>query len=114
MGNAAGETHPLIGEGINMALQSARLAAAHVSRLALETIDAPRLHAANRAYAAEWHAAFDSRLRYARWYAHLAMRPTFANPLKVLLRAQPALMTQAARWAGKANGTLAARSANHP
>ena len=33
VGNAAGETHPLIGEGINMALHSAKLVAAHVSRL---------------------------------------------------------------------------------
>jgi len=102
VGNAAGETHPLIGEGINMALHSARLAAAHVSRLAPRAVDALRLHAANRAYAAEWHGAFGSRLRYARWYAHLAMRPAFANPVNVILRSHPGLMTHAARWAGKA------------
>jgi len=110
VGNAAGETHPLIGEGINMALSSARLAAAHVARLSLATIDAGRLLAANRAYAAQWHAAFGSRLRYARWYAHMAMRPAFTTPLNMLLQARPSLMTHAARWAGKARGAVPVRN----
>lgn len=104
VGNAAGETHPLIGEGINMALHSARLVTAHLSRLAPSAIDALQLHSANRAYAAEWRAEFGSRLRFARWFAHMAMRPTIANPLHTLMRACPALMTHAARWAGKASG----------
>ncbi len=102
VGNAAGETHPLIGEGINMALQSARLAAAHVSRLLPSTIDTAALHAANRAYAAGWRDEFGARLRFARWYAHMAMRPTLSNPVNRLLQATPSLMTYAARLAGKA------------
>jgi flavin-dependent dehydrogenase len=110
VGNAAGETHPLIGEGIHMALHSARLAAAHVCRLGPARIDASKLEAANRAYAADWRAAFRSRLRYARWYAHMAMRPPVANPLNRLLHARPSLITHAARWAGKARGAIPARS----
>ena len=107
VGNAAGEAHPLIGEGINMALQSAKLAAAHVSRLAPTTMTASKWQAANRAYAAEWRMAFRFRLRYASLYAHLAMRPALANPLAWLLQAQPSLMTHAASWAGKARGVVA-------
>lgn len=103
VGNAAGETHPLIGEGINMALQSARLVATRVSRLVDSRIDASSLHAANRAYAKQWRAAFGSRLRYATWYAQMAMRPAWAGALSGLLRTRPSLMTHAARWAGKAS-----------
>jgi flavin-dependent dehydrogenase len=110
VGNAAGETHPLIGEGIHMALQSARLAAAHVCRLGPASIDASQFRAANRAYATEWRAAFRSRLRYATWYSHMAMRPPIANPLNRLLQAQPSLMTHAARWAGKARVSIPALS----
>jgi flavin-dependent dehydrogenase len=114
VGNAAGEAHPLIGEGINMALHSAKLAAAHVSRLGPGRLDASQLRAANRAYATEWRAAFRSRLRYAAWYAHMAMRPPIAQPLDDLLRARPSLMTHAARWAGKARGAMPARSERQP
>ena len=114
VGNAAGEAHPLIGEGIHMALHSAKLAAAHLSRLGPGRLDASRLRAANRAYAADWRAAFRSRLRYAAWYAHMAMRPPFARPLDDLLRATPSLMTRAARWAGKARGATPVRSGLPP
>ena len=110
VGNAAGEVHPLIGEGIYMALHSARMAAAHVSRLGPAVIDAAQFQAAYRAYAAEWRAAFGSRLRFAKWYAHMAMRPAIANHLNSLLQATPSLMTHAARWAGKARGAIPARS----
>jgi flavin-dependent dehydrogenase len=110
VGNAAGETHPLIGEGIHMALHSARLAAGQLCRLGPARIDASRLHAANRAYAIEWRAAFGSRLRYATWYAHMAMRPPIADSLGRLLQARPSLITHAARWAGKARGATPARS----
>ena len=110
VGNAAGESHPLIGEGIHMALHSAKLAAAHLCRLGAASIVASQFHAANRAYAIEWRAAFRSRLRYATWYAHMAMRPRIANPLSSLLQARPSLMTHAARWAGKARVSIPARS----
>ena len=104
VGNAAGEVHPLIGEGINMALHSARLAATQLSELGRGATDAPRFQEANRTYATEWRAAFGSRMRYARLYAHIAMRPGIAEPLNRLLQASPSLMTRAARWAGKAHG----------
>ena len=103
VGNAAGETHPLIGEGIHMALQSAWLVAKEVSRLFEARIDASRLHTAHRAYAARWRGLFRSRSRYAGWYAQMAMRPPMAGMLTALLHARPSLMTHGARWAGKAS-----------
>jgi hypothetical protein len=101
VGNAAGETHPLIGEGITMALQSAFLLARHLSGQAAATLDRDRTEVLNRHYAAAWRARFAPRLRFAKAYAHAAMRPAVALPLQALLESWPSLLTRAARWAGK-------------
>jgi hypothetical protein len=61
------------------------------------------------AYASAWRAAFVRRLRLAAIFAHVAMRPALAQPALELLRQWPALLTEAAAWAGKAR-----RSAEHP
>jgi flavin-dependent dehydrogenase len=102
VGNAAGETHPLIGEGISMALQSAFLLAGHLSGQAAAALDRDRTATLNRRYAAAWSARFAPRLRFAKAYAHAAMRPAVAMPVQSLLQSWPSLLTRAARWAGKA------------
>lgn len=102
VGNAAGETHPLIGEGINMALQSAVLLSHWLLRQPAGSLDRTLTYALNRRYAADWRVRFAPRLRFARAYAHAAMRPAVTLPVQALLRSWPSLLTQAARWAGKA------------
>ena len=102
VGNAAGETHPLIGEGISMALQSATLLANSLTQRPVATIDARRAGELQRRYAAAWRDAFAPRLRLATAYAHVAMRPALAAPTYALLRRWPTLLTEAARLAGKA------------
>jgi len=102
VGNAAGETHPLVGEGITMALQSAFLLAGCLTRSSARTTDPHAFQAIHRQYAAAWRAAFRSRLRCARLYAHVAMRPAITVPVYAVLRRCPPLLTRAARWAGKA------------
>ncbi|HVC00710.1 MAG TPA: FAD-dependent oxidoreductase [Steroidobacteraceae bacterium] len=102
VGNAAGEAHPLIGEGISMALQSAGLLADHLLSEPAARLDRRRTHALNRRYAAAWRDAFTTRLRFAAWYAHTAMHPVHAAAAQLLLRRWPPLLTGAARWAGKA------------
>lgn len=103
IGNAAGETHPIIGEGISMAMQSAFMLA---ERLLADdggpVRDAAALRAIAIGHADAWRSAFAPRLRLAAVLSHLAMRPWLARPLLPLLRARPALMTLAARVAGKA------------
>ena len=104
IGNAAGEAHPIIGEGMSMALQSAWL-------LCAQLLDAaPRgselgpawQHEAGRRYAAQWRRQFAPRLRLAAAFAQLAMRPATATPLMALAQAWPGLLTLGARWGGKA------------
>lgn len=106
VGNAAGETHPLIGEGISMALQSGGLLASLLLMQAAAMIDTRRTHELNRRYAAAWRAAFAPRLRFAAGFAHTAMRPQFAAPAHAILQRWPSLLTRAARWAGKARASV--------
>lgn len=109
IGNAAGEAHPIIGEGMSMALQSAWLLADHL----LAQGDPSRLDAARAArcasdYAADWHARFAPRIRLAAAAAHLAMRPALCATALPLLRRWPALLTATARAGGKVRCALPA------
>ena len=111
IGNAAGEAHPIIGEGMSMALQSAWLLCAHLldGELRGEMHSEGRGDAPGKAwqrevgrrYAAEWRHQFAPRLRLAAAFAHLAMRPVFAAPLAILAETWPGLLTLGARWCGK-------------
>ncbi len=102
IGNAAGESHPLIGEGISMALQSAALLARALACNAPATLSAHETRDVQRRYVLAWRQAFSHRLRMAALYAHIAMRPALATPARALLGQWPAILTMAARLAGKA------------
>ena len=125
IGNAAGEAHPILGEGMSMALQSAQLLCERLlddghQRAASKGATAPgtapwRLadgrrakapgagaqREAGRAYAAEWRRQFEPRMRLAAVFAQLAMRPGPAQLLVALARCWPGLLTAGARWGGK-------------
>jgi flavin-dependent dehydrogenase len=110
IGNAAGEAHPILGEGMSMALQSAALLCSHLLGPSGATAvpdgrAQARLHPA---YAAAWRRAFAPRLRLAAVFAHLAMRPRTAAALVRLTRWWPGLLTQGARWGGKVSPAVQA------
>ena len=104
IGNAAGEAHPIIGEGMSMAMQSAwllcdRLLATSRARGAQ---DAAQWHAdVARRYAADWRRHFSTRLRLAALLAHTAMRPRPAAMLLALAGRFPGAITHGARWCAK-------------
>ncbi|MDE2627698.1 MAG: FAD-dependent monooxygenase [Burkholderiales bacterium] len=108
IGNAAGEAHPIIGEGMSMALQSAWLLCAQLLEAApLGARPGPAWqHEAGRRYAAQWRRQFAPRLRLAAAFAQLAMRPATAAPLMALAQAWPGLLTLGARWGGKARSSV--------
>jgi flavin-dependent dehydrogenase len=108
VGNAAGESHALIGEGISMALQSSALLAAILTRAPAAAVRGRFGVDLHRSYAAAWRRAFASRLRLAAIYAHVAMRPRLAQPALALLRRRPTLLRSAAQLAGKAAGGVVA------
>jgi 2-polyprenyl-6-methoxyphenol hydroxylase-like FAD-dependent oxidoreductase len=103
VGNAAGESHPLIGEGISMALQSANLLAGLLAAETAAAIDRHRQRELQSRYARAWRGAFRQRLRFAALFSQIAMRPLLAKPMGAALARYPQLLTLAARLAGKAS-----------
>jgi 2-polyprenyl-6-methoxyphenol hydroxylase-like FAD-dependent oxidoreductase len=105
IGNAAGEAHPIVGEGISMALQSAFLLASVLGPARGGLLTAPAAVAgqaqALASYEALWRASFTNRLRVAAAFAHIAMRPAAAAALWPLLQRWPGVLAMGARWSGK-------------
>ncbi len=103
IGNAAGEAHPILGEGMSMALQSAALLCSLLlgAGPAAPVPSGVRQAQLQRQYIAAWRKAFAPRLRLAASFAHLAMRPRSAAVLMGLVTRWPSLLTQGARWGGK-------------
>jgi flavin-dependent dehydrogenase len=87
-GNAAGEAHPLVAEGISMAIQSAWLLARAW----------PDLEAYERA----WRSTFASRIRASSMFASLTVPPVRARASIALVERLPSVLTLGARWSGKA------------
>lgn len=102
VGNAGGETHPLVGEGIGMALQSSALLAAQLGRKQPAAHPSRYFDRIQRAYAAAWRRQFSSRLWIAQLYAHIAMHPALVPAAQEILGRLPRALTVAARVAGKA------------
>jgi menaquinone-9 beta-reductase len=98
IGNAAGEAHPIIGEGMSMALQSAwllcqcLLASGRPNGAAMV-----QQRDLGRRYEARWRRQFAPRLLFAAGFAQLAMRPRTSTPLLGLAQAWPGMLTLGAR-----------------
>lgn len=114
VGNAAGEVHPIIGEGISMALQSAWLLCEELSgsveAFRGDTRGEMHRRQIRQHYASRWRAQFSARMRLAACFAHAAMRPTLAAPLLPLLRRAPGLLGIAARMSGKTRSAVPPRA----
>ena len=105
IGNAAGEAHPVIGEGMSMALQSAWLLCGRLldggRRGGGVDADVTWQREAQRRYCAEWRVHFGPRLRLAAIFANLAARPVSASALMSITKVWPGLLGIGARWSGK-------------
>jgi flavin-dependent dehydrogenase len=114
VGNAAAEAHPIVAEGISMAIQSAALLcgmlAAHPElrgdpESPDRTPDRARedvLAIIRRDYEAAWRRNFSRRMRVAALFARLFMRPASTRCAVALLQRFPRLLSEGARWSGKA------------
>lgn len=106
IGNAAGEAHPIVGEGIAMAMRSAALLcrplSAALKSTSFESTYGPR--AVARAYTLAWWRAFGFRVHASLLFGQLAMRPAIPE---AFLRSAPGLLTTAAALSGKASNLLA-------
>jgi menaquinone-9 beta-reductase len=108
VGNAAGEAHPIVAEGISMAMQSAwllcRQLIAHHDNIASQRARADAGHE----YSAEWRSHFATRIHAAALFAGLAMRPSSATLLLPLIRRFPKMLTWGAKLSGKTKSIDAA------
>lgn len=100
-GNAAGEAHPIVAEGISMAIQSAWFLSRTLIHEQDRLADASTLAAAGRAYSAQWRGHFAGRIYAASAFAHMLMRPRSAALAVALPKRFPALLTFCAGLSGK-------------
>ncbi|OCH99449.1 FAD-dependent oxidoreductase [Legionella jamestowniensis] len=99
VGNIAGEAHPIIAEGISMAMQSAWLLAITLSKDPANS----RTDLINRGvdYSKKWHQQFTLRIRAAAFFAHLTYHPRSMRLLLPLVARFPELLTFGATLSGK-------------
>ncbi len=98
VGNAAGEVHPLIGEGVTLALRSAALVAELLPRgLAAGDSWAEM----GRNYTVAWRREFRRRLYASNLFSSVLVHPTWGAFSGGLLRRFPRLLNAAVRYSGK-------------
>jgi flavin-dependent dehydrogenase len=110
VGNAAGEAHPAVAEGISMAMQSSWLLAQRLRRWKEQGGAVANLDRVNAAYSAEWQRSFAPRIRASSVIAHWAMRKDAVKAIVPMLRCFPGLLTWGARLSGKARRVVLAGS----
>jgi flavin-dependent dehydrogenase len=102
VGNAAGEAHPVVAEGISMAMQAAGLVAQRLTDWRKRPRSRTKLTAVNADYIHAWKRAFGPRLLTAALVAQWAMRPAAVVPALPVLGRLPRILTWGARLSGKA------------
>jgi flavin-dependent dehydrogenase len=100
VGNLAGEAHPLVAEGISMAIQSGWLAS---RAIAAQALDDAGLAAARARYTREWKAHFARRVRASSMFALLTTSRATAAASVAAMGGAPAILTWGARASGKAH-----------
>ena len=100
IGNVAGEAHPVIAEGISIAMQSAWLL---VQELLRSGDDSFGLKQVGERYAVRYRRAFVPRLRASAAIARWAMSPLAMTGSLPFIRLFPRLLTWGARLSGKVN-----------
>lgn len=104
IGNAAGEAHPIVAEGISMAVQSAWLLfetlQSHEPALCSARPEAA-LRAVARDYGRRWWWAFAPRIHAAAAFAQLALRAPFSGAMRRAVGLYPRALTAGAYLSGK-------------
>jgi flavin-dependent dehydrogenase len=108
IGNLAGEAHPIVAEGISMAMQSAWLLCRHLIASREGAFSGGVLADVGRAYGTEWKTSFGGRIHAAAVFAHILMRPGIAALCLPVLRQFPKILTFGAQLSGKATQLVVA------
>lgn len=100
VGNSAGEAHPIIAEGISMAMQSAWLLSHILMKHKKEIIENNMLHAAKE-YKKQWRQHVATRIYMAALFSYIAMRPCLQKLMVYFIQHFPNLLTLGAQLSGK-------------
>jgi menaquinone-9 beta-reductase len=101
VGNAAGEAHPVVAEGISMAMQSAWLLARRLIAWRAAGAAPGQLASVGADYAAAWRRSFAPRVYASAALAQWAMRPAAVHGALPLVQCFPRILTLGARLTGK-------------
>lgn len=101
VGNIAGEAHPVIAEGISMAMQSAWLLSQVLVSHENKILTTNNMADAGQEYTKKWNGYFKNRIRAAALFAQLTMRPWSTSLIIPLLKYFPGLLTFSAKLSGK-------------
>ena len=101
VGNAAGEAHPLIAEGLTIAMQSAWLLCQAILSGRDSLANEGFLRDAAGRYRRAWRRQFSTRIIASSIFAQLAIRPLVASLMLPIFRIAPELLTLGALLAGK-------------
>jgi flavin-dependent dehydrogenase len=112
VGNIAGEAHPIVAEGISMAMQSAWLLCRHLIAGRQGALAGRALDKIGQDYGVEWKSSFAARIRAASVFAHIAMRPNLVTMLLPIVEAFPQILTLGAQLSGKSKQLVAAGPEN--
>ena len=110
VGNAAAEAHPIVAEGISMAIQSAMLLSEQLIARGRSALKSESLGSVRRDYGSTWRLNFSRRLRVAALAAHVFMRPATTRAATALVRQFPSLLQLGVRWSGKSEPLRGDRS----
>lgn len=103
VGNAAAEAHPVIAEGISIAIQSAWMMATMLAPFKDRLNDRPTLDGVGCEYSKAWAKAFATRIRSSAWIAGWAMRPALVQLACPIFQRWPLVLKWFAELAGKAS-----------
>ncbi|MEI8154279.1 MAG: monooxygenase, partial [Hyphomicrobiales bacterium] len=107
IGNCAGEAHPIVAEGISMAMQSASVLCRHLIARREDAVAGRTAEIGSR-YTADWDRLFAPRIRASKLFATLAMSQIAAGLALPLMKSFPSLLTMGAQLSGKTNQAYAA------
>jgi len=101
VGNAAAEAHPIVAEGISIAIQSAALLTETLGHFSAAASAPAALAAAHTKYQRLWRRNFAPRMRASAIYAELFMRPLPTRLAVAAIQVLPSLLRIGATWSGK-------------
>ncbi|KTC79583.1 FAD dependent oxidoreductase [Legionella cherrii] len=102
VGNIAGEAHPIVAEGISMAMQSAWLLSNSLIQFRSKLKGTNSLDDIGIYYTKHWRKHFSSRIYCSSFFAQLAMMNSWPRSWVLhMIKKFPAILTLGARFSGK-------------